>query len=78
VKRHVSGIITVAAAAAVSVALFGGAAQAGKPKDHDGAPGKSGTGTATCRWLPPPQEGLIIQCTSTGGAAGAAGASADY
>ena len=77
-RRYVSGFATVAAAAAVSVALFGGAAQAGDPKDHDGASGSSGTATATCEWMLPLQEGIVIQCTASGGAAGADGWTVEY
>lgn len=78
VKRDVTGILVAVAAAAVSVPLFAGAAQAGDPKDHDGPSGRSGSSTATCRWLPPVDEGVIIQCTTSGGAGGAGGASVEY
>ncbi|GAA0938495.1 hypothetical protein GCM10009559_32260 [Pseudonocardia zijingensis] len=73
-RRSMIGIVTAAAA----VALFGGAAQAGDPKNQDGPPGRPGTGTATCRWLPPTEDHFILQCTATGGQGGAGGASTDY
>jgi hypothetical protein len=77
VKRHVSGIAAAVAAVAVSVTMFGGAAQADDPEYRDGAPGRPGTGTATCRYLPPPQDDFV-QCTSSGGQGGAGGSSVDY
>ncbi|MHA6621331.1 hypothetical protein [Pseudonocardia sp. DLS-67] len=77
-KRYVSGFATMVAAAAVSVPLFAGAAQAGDPKNHDGPDGRSGSATATCRWLPPVDDGFIIQCTTSGGTGGAGGASVEY
>jgi hypothetical protein len=77
VKRLVSGITAAAAAAAVSVTLFGGAAHAGDPEYRDGAPGRPGTATATCRQVPPPQDGFV-QCTSSGGQGGAGGSAVDY
>lgn len=76
-KRLMAGTTAAAAAVAVSVALFGGAAQAGDPEYRDGAPGRPGTGTATCRHLPPPQDGFI-QCTASGGQGGAGGSSVDH
>lgn len=76
-KRPVSGIAAAVAAAAVAVALFGGAAQAGDPKNQDGPSGRSGSATSTCRWLPPVQEDFVIQCTASDGADGAGGAAVD-
>jgi hypothetical protein len=78
VKRHVSRIAVAAAAVAVSAPLFAGAAQAGEPKNQDGPPGPPGSATATCRWLPPTPEGVIIRCTSSPGAGGAGGAATQY
>ncbi|MHA6630518.1 hypothetical protein ACU61A_34200 [Pseudonocardia sichuanensis] len=76
--RIVCRIAVAAAAATASAALCAGAAQAGDPKDQDGAPGESGTATATCRWMPPVQDAFIVQCTATRGAAGAGGSDVDY
>ncbi|HLU60030.1 MAG TPA: hypothetical protein VKZ81_31605 [Pseudonocardia sp.] len=76
-KRCASAVAAAAVGAAAAAALFGGALWAGDPHERDGAPGRPGTGTATCRYLPPPQDGFL-QCTSTGGQGGAGGAATDY
>jgi hypothetical protein len=75
--RFVYRIAAPAAVAAVSVALFGGVAQAGDPQDQDGAAGEPGNATATCRYEPPMQDGWI-RCTATPGEPGAGGAAVEY
>jgi hypothetical protein len=75
--RDVSRIAAAVAVAAVPVALFGGAAQAGGPKNQDGPDGKPGTAIAICRGTPP-QDDDVLRCTASGGAPGAGGQAVDY
>jgi hypothetical protein len=70
--QNMSRIAAVTAAAAVSVALFGGVAQAGDPKNQDGPDGRSGRATTNCREVPPPQD-RVLRCTAWPGAPGAGG-----
>jgi hypothetical protein len=80
--QHMSRIAAAAAAAAVSVMLFGGVAQADDPKNgdqknQDGPDGRSGSATADCREVPPPEDG-VIRCTAWLGAPGAGGQAVGY
>jgi hypothetical protein len=67
----------LAAAAAVSVLVIGGVAQAGDPKNQDGSAGEPSTATVICRWLPPAKD-MIFQCTALPRQPGAGGPTIDY
>jgi hypothetical protein len=75
--QNMSRIAAVAAVSVVSVVLFGGAAQAGDPKNQDGPDGRPGTAIAICRGAPPPGDG-VHQCTARGGEPGAGGQAVEY
>ncbi len=53
--RGLSRFAALVAAAAASVALFGGTANAGEPVNRGGEPGEPGTATSDCRTSMPPQ-----------------------
>ncbi|MGH3589146.1 MAG: hypothetical protein ACRDQ0_22790 [Pseudonocardia sp.] len=77
-NQTMSRVAAAAGAAVASVVLFGGAAQAGEPKNQDGPDGPPGTAITVCRDAPPPEDN-VLQCRAWGGAPGAGGqATADY
>ena len=73
--RGLPQFAALAAAAAASVALIGGAAQAVEPSNQGGSPGVGGSATIyLCRtWISPQNNASLVLCMANPGMPGAPG-----